>query len=179
MHVVRGLPLCLYCHACAWASQRIQIATPLVINLTTRIGDGSLTHAYLLTECHNWLHYSTELVYNNPNLLGLDGGAPPFQPHVERSILEKLGGKSDAPLSWTPWNSVISFARAYLVDAHTHVIHLLHVLWGVWVVALLEPSSESGTQGGSPLILMSKEPTRSNMAPRTLFGFWVFFNSKI
>ena len=37
-------------------------------------------------------------------------------------------------------------------------------------MALLKPSRDSGLQVGSPLILMPKEPTRLNMAPRSLFG---------
>jgi hypothetical protein len=87
-----------------------------------------------------------------PQLLWFDGGAPLFQPHVEWSILDELRGKPHALPSWTPLNSVSSFAWAYLVDAHTYVIHILHVLWGLQVVALLKPLRDSGTQAGPPLI---------------------------
>jgi hypothetical protein len=63
-----------------------------------------------------------------PTKLGLDGGAPPFQPHVDQSNLDELRGKSHAPLSWTPSNSVGSFAGPYIVFVVTHVIHILHIL---------------------------------------------------
>jgi hypothetical protein len=42
-------------------------------------------------------------------------------------------------------------------------------------VASLKPLRDSGTQAGSPPILLPKEPTRLNMAPRNLFGIRVFF----
>jgi len=87
----------------------------------------------------------------------------------------KSSGKSHAPLFLTPVNSADSFPWPYTGIAFTHVIHkLLHIMWGVQVVALLKPSRDSGMQVGSPLILMPKEPTRSNMAPRSLFGIRVF-----
>ncbi len=53
--------------------------------------------------------------WQHPQLLGLDGAAPPFQPHVDQSNLDELQGKSHAPLSWTPSISVGSFAWPYIV----------------------------------------------------------------
>ncbi len=53
--------------------------------------------------------------WQQPQLIGLDGAAPPFQPHVDQSNLDELKGKSHAPLSWTPSNSVGSFAWPYIV----------------------------------------------------------------
>ncbi len=88
-----------------------------------------------------------------------------------RRALEKL----HAPLCWTPMDSVSSFAWPCIGTAFTHVIHILHVLWGFGVVALFKPSRDSGTQAGSPPILLPKQPTRLNMAPCTLFGIRVFF----
>ena len=41
-------------------------------------------------------------------------------------------------------------------------------------MASLKLSRDSGTYVESPLILMLKEPTRSNMAPGSLFGIRVF-----
>ena len=85
----------------------------------------------------------------------------------------KSSGKSHAPLFQTPVNFVNSFAWPYTGIAFAHVIHILHILWGLRVVALLKPSRDSGTYVESPNILMPKEPTRSNMAPRSLFGIRV------
>jgi hypothetical protein len=54
------------------------------------------THASLL-QCVidiniNWLQISTEQVFQQPQLLGLNGEAPPFQPHVDQSICKELWG---------------------------------------------------------------------------------------
>ena len=94
--------------------------------------------------------------------------------HMWTDSFTKSSGKSHAPLFQTPVNSVDSFAWPYTGIAFTHVIHILHILWDLRVVAKLKPSRESGTYVESPLILMPKEPTRSNMAPHSLFGIRVF-----
>ena len=94
--------------------------------------------------------------------------------HMWTDPFTKSSGKSHAPLFQTPENSADYFAWLYTGIAFTHVIHILHILWGLRVVALLKPSRDSGAQVASPLILMPKEPTRSNMAPRSLFGIRVF-----
>ena len=94
--------------------------------------------------------------------------------HMWTDPFTKSSGKSHALLFQTPANFADTFAWPYTGIAFTHVIHILHILWGVWVVALLKPSRDSGMQVGSHLILMPKEPTRLNMAPRSLFGMRVF-----
>ena len=57
-----------------------------------------------------------------------------------------------------------------LFHDHTQALHL-HMSFTIYCIFY---SRDSGSQVGSPLILMPKEPTRSNMAPRSLFGIRVF-----
>ncbi len=176
MHLVGGLSLCLYCCACAWASQRIQIATLLwwsirlpemgtsvLHTLTCRRSamiDFIFQQSWSTTTPTAWIWWRNASISTTYGLI-----------HSGRAL-----GKSHAPLCWTPMNSASSFAWPCIGTAFTHVIHILHVLWGLRVVALLKPSRDSGTLAGSPPILLPKELTRSNIAPRTLFGFRVFFH---
>ena len=115
------------------------------------------------------LKFQQSWSWQQPQLLGLDGVCLHPNHLWTNPFLLSLGEKH-VPLSCNSLKSVSYYAWAYLVSALSHVLQVLHILWGLRVVALLKPSRDSGTQCGSPLILMSKEPTGSNTAPRTLLG---------
>ena len=99
------------------------------------------------------------------------------RPHFNHMWTDPFA-KSSGENTCSPVSDSSRFCRFHCIPytgiAFTHVIHILHILWGMRIVASLKPLRDSGTQVGSPLIWMPKEPTRSNMAPRSLFGIRVF-----
>ena len=110
--------------------------------------------------------------YNNLNCLDMIEEGLHCSHMWTKPSMKSSGEITCSSIFKTPINSADSFAWLYTGITFTHVIHILHILWGIQVVALLNPSRDSGMQGGSPFILMPKEPTRSKMAPRSLFGDW-------
>ena len=137
---------------------------------------GRQSYTCLLVDVVSWLtSFFNRAGLHQSQLLGFDGGAPPCQPINSRWTLGKI--------TCSHISNSIKFCQFFCTSILSQCTYTCHshtacMIWGLWVVALLEPSRDSGIQDGSPLILilMPKEPTRSNMAPRTLFGFKVFFN---
>ncbi len=181
MHLVRSLPhvyIVLLVHHVHKCHREYTWQLPLVVNSMTGImgKSQSYTCCIVVAVCHR--HQLT----SNFNRASLPTTSTVWTQWRSASISTSCGPIHciwvPGEITCSPVLGSINFCWYFCTTIHSccsyTCSHILHILWGFRVVASLKPLTDSGYTSWVPFYIMPKEPTRSNMAPRSLFGIRIF-----